>query len=163
MTTKIRQCGVIESLNGTHARIQIMRSSACQTCEASNGCKVHSSKTMYVDVGDKRLAKYNKGDRVHVEMTAKSGRNAVIIGFGLPLLLFVASLLAIHYAGAKDETAAFCAIGVLVVYYLIRHERASTGTSKYALPIANKEQLAETLTNVNIQLTDKQEPPTNNF
>ena len=72
MTTKIRQCGVIESLNGSHARIQIMRSSACQTCEASNGCKVHSSKTMYVDVEDKRLAKYNKGDRVHVEMTAKS-------------------------------------------------------------------------------------------
>ena len=72
-----------------------------------------------VDVEDKRLAKYSKGDRVHVEMTAKSGRNAVIIGFGLPLLLFVASLLAIHYAGTKDETAAFCAIGVLVVYYLI--------------------------------------------
>lgn len=119
MTTKIRQCWVIESINGTHARIQIMRSSACQTCEASNGCKVHSSKTMYVDVEDKRLAKYSKGDRVHVEMTAKSGRNAVIIGFGLPLLLFVASLLSIHYAGAKDETAAFCAIGVLVVYYLI--------------------------------------------
>ena len=135
MTTKIRQCGVIESLNGTHARIQIMRSSACQTCEASNGCKVHSSKTMYVDVEDKRLAKYNKGDRVHVEMTAKSGRNAVIIGFGLPLLLFVASLLAIHYAGAKDETAAFCAIGVLVVYYLIIYMRSSSRQAFRANPL----------------------------
>ena len=64
MTTKIRQCGVIESINGTHARIQIVRSSACQTCEASNRCNIHSGKITYVDIDDQRLAKYKKGDRV---------------------------------------------------------------------------------------------------
>lgn len=119
MNTKIRQCGVIESINGTHARIQIVRPSACQTCEASNRCNIHSGKIMYVDIDDQRLAKYKKGDRVQVEITAKAGRYAVAIGFALPLVLFVSTMLALHYNGATDEIAALSAIGVIGVYYII--------------------------------------------
>ena len=115
MNTKIRQCGVIESINGTHARIQIVRPSACQTCEASSRCNIHSGKITY----DQRLAKYQKGDRVQVEITAKAGRYAVAIGFALPLVLFVSTMLALHYNGATDEIAALSAIGVIGVYYFI--------------------------------------------
>ena len=119
MNTKIRQCGVIESINGTHARIQIVRPSACQTCEASSRCNIHSGKITYVDIDDQRLAKYKKGDRVQVEITAKAGRYAVAIGFALPLVLFVSTMLALHYNGATDEIAALSAIGVIGVYYFI--------------------------------------------
>ena len=119
MNTKIRQCGVIESINGTHARIQIVRPSECQTCEASSRCNIHSGKITYVDIDDQRLAKYQKGDRVQVEITAKAGRYAVAIGFALPLVLFVSTMLALHYNGATDEIAALSAIGVIGVYYFI--------------------------------------------
>ena len=62
---------------------------------------------------------YKKGDRVQVEITAKAGRYAVAIGFALPLVLFVSTMLALHYNGATDEIAALSAIGVIGVYYII--------------------------------------------
>lgn len=119
MNSKIRHCGTVESISGNRARVSIMRTSACQTCEASAGCKIHSGKRMSIEIEDPRIASYSPGDRINVEMPVRAGRQAVLIGFGVPLLLFVASLLAMHYAGLDDEVAALAAIGVLAIYYIL--------------------------------------------
>lgn len=119
MNSKIRHCGTIESISGCRARVSIMRTSACHTCEAAASCRVHAGKKMCIDIDDPRIAAYSPGDRIYVEMPAQAGRQAVVIGFGLPLLLFVAALVAMHCAGMADETAAAASIGVLAAYYII--------------------------------------------
>ena len=119
MNSNIRHCGVIESISGNRARIRTLRSSACESCEAKAGCSGKRGMELRVDVVDDRLAAHRPGDRVVVEIPAKSGRQAVAIGFGLPLVAFVATLLALHAAGTSDGRAAMAGIAAIAVYYLI--------------------------------------------
>lgn len=119
MNNKIRHCGVIESINGNRAQVRTVRSSACDSCEAKAGCNTRHGKDFKIEVVDNRIASHKVGDRVYVEVAAKTGRQAVLIGFGLPLVVFVATLLGIHHAGSADTTAAMGAIGAIAIYYLI--------------------------------------------
>lgn len=119
MNSNIRHCGVIESINGKRARVRTVRSSACESCEAKAGCGGKHGRELLVDVVDERLEAHKPGDRVVVEIPARSGRQAVAIGFGIPLAAFVATLLALHAAGTSDEGAALAGIAAIAVYYLI--------------------------------------------
>lgn len=118
---RIIRCGVIESVSGTRARIRTERSSACDTCGASAGCKAGGGRAFHLDVDDEAVAHMSVGDRVTVEMQASMGRQAVALGFAVPLVLFVAVLLGMHAAGCADSVAAMGAIGVLAVYYIIMY------------------------------------------
>lgn len=119
MNKRICHQGVIESIDGNRAHIRALRSSACDTCDASGSCRSNRGKNFRVDVTDDRLVGRKPGDRVTLEMPAAAGRQAVVAGFGLPLVLFIFALLGVHYAGFGDDTAALAGIGVLVVYYII--------------------------------------------
>ena len=136
MKSNIRQCGVIESITGNRARIRITRSSACDSCEANAGCTGKHGKDFHINVVDDRFANYKPGDRVHVEIPSRHGRQAVLIGFGLPLMVFVATLLILHYAAIADETAAFAAIAVLAVYYLIIYMLRKRVNRHFAIHLA---------------------------
>lgn len=116
---KVRQCGVVESVNGDIVRVHCVRLSACDTCSASSSCRTVHGKTMYVDVHDTEADTYNVGDRVVVETGTHNGRDAVLLGFVWPLVAFVAVLVIANVSGTSDSVAAFCAIGALGVYYLL--------------------------------------------
>ncbi len=138
MKNNIRQCGIIESIHGDRARIRTTRSSACSSCEASAGCHATRGKTFHVDIVDKRLASHKPGDHVHIEIPAKTGRLALFLGFGLPLVIFTATLLCLHALGAKDERAALAAIGALVAYYLIIYMLRNTVNRHFAIHLAGE-------------------------
>lgn len=115
----IRQCGVIESIGGGRARVRTVRSSACGQCEAKDGCRSHGSRAVAVDVDATRLEGCRVGDRVVLRMPVAMGRNAVAVGFVVPLLAFVAVMVAVHAAGHSDATAALAALATLAVYYVL--------------------------------------------
>ena len=110
--------GEIMSVNGTHARIRIARSSACDTCEAGGTCVRHGS-TLVVDVDDEAVARHRVGDIVSVSMSARTGRHAVMLGFGLPLLLAIAAMALCSRAGAGDSVSAAASLAVLTAYYML--------------------------------------------
>lgn len=116
---KVRQCGVVESVNGDIVRVHCVRLSACDTCSASSSCRTVHGKTMYVDLHDTEADTYNVGDRVVVETGTHNGRDAVLLGFVWPLVAFVAVLVIANVSGTSDSVAAFCAIVALGVYYLL--------------------------------------------
>lgn len=119
MDNNIRHCGVIESIEGHRIRIHTVRSSACDSCGASSTCNGKRGKDFSIDITDESMSSYKPGDRVYVEISAKTGRQAVAIGFALPLIIFVATLLTMHYAGCSDGQTAMGAIASLAIYYLI--------------------------------------------
>lgn len=115
----IRHEGIIDSIDGNRARIAIARSTACDTCETSSSCKLHGKKIMYVEVVDEIIAHRSVGDTVNVEFSAKMGHQAVFIGFGLPLILFVAVVMFLHKWNISDCVSAIVALGSLFAYYLL--------------------------------------------
>ena len=110
--------GEIMSIDGTHARIRIARSSACDTCEAGSRCMRHAHVLM-VDVDDEAVARHRVGDNVRVAMSERTGRHAVMLGFGLPLLLAVAVMALSSRSGAGDTVSAAASLAVLTVYYML--------------------------------------------
>ena len=139
MKNNIRQCGIIESIHGNRAHIRTTRSSACGSCEASAGCHAIRGKTFHVDIVDDRLANHKPGDHVYIEIPAKTGRLALLVGFGLPLVIFVATLLCLHTLGTKDDQAALGAIGTLVAYYLIIYILRRTVNRHFAIHLAGEQ------------------------
>lgn len=135
-TEYIRHNAVIVKLDGNMARVQIVRPSACESCDASRGCGIRKGKKMLVDIVDERLQGYKPGDVVCVEMSSSMGRQAVALGFGLPLVVFVAVLSAMHLCGCADGLAALAAIAALVVYYLVIYILRGMLERRFAIRLA---------------------------
>lgn len=138
MNNYIRQCGVIESICGNKARIRTIRSSACDTCASSGTCNSKRGKDFHVDITDKRLEGHKPGDQIYIEMPARTGRHAIIVGFGLPLTIFAATLLLLHYTGSTDEWAALGGLGAIAVYYLIIYLIRGRVERHFTIHIAEK-------------------------
>ncbi len=116
---KVRQCGVVESVNGNVVRVRCVRLSACDTCSASSSCRTVHGKAMYVDVHDTEPDICKVGDRVIVETGARSARDAVLLGFVWPLVAFVVVLAFASVSGTSDCVAAFYALMALAAYYIL--------------------------------------------
>lgn len=117
MENSIRHEGTIESVEGRHLRVRILQSSACAGCKIASRCTASEQKEKIVDVYDDRACDYHVGDAVTVSTSGKTAGRALLLGFGLPLLLMLAVLALMLAGGFEEGVAALAAIGVLLPYY----------------------------------------------
>ena len=118
MENSIRHEGTIESVAGRHVRVRILQSSACAGCKIASRCTASESKEKIVDVYDNGERTFSVGDTVTVCTTGKMAGKALLLGFGLPLLLMLAALCILLALGVDEGLAALGAIGILLPYYL---------------------------------------------
>ena len=122
MGKKIEHQGIVESIDGSHIRVKILQSSACSGCHAKSLCSAAESKEKIIDIYSPVSSKYSVGDSVKVCGSETMGRNAVILSFGLPLVLMVLWVVAGTYLLDLSEQMLFVGIIVLLaVYYVIIH------------------------------------------
>ena len=119
MENSIRHEGTIVSITGNHIRVKILQSSACAGCKIASRCTASESKEKIIDVYDGGERTFNVGDTVMVCTTGKMAGKALLLGFGLPLLLMLVVLCVILAFGLDEGVAALCAIGVLLPYYMV--------------------------------------------
>ena len=72
-----------------------------------------------VDVACADSTGYHKGQQVVVSTSLGVANRALILGFGLPLLLLVSVLVGVLFLTSREGVAALSAIGVLIPYYII--------------------------------------------
>jgi sigma-E factor negative regulatory protein RseC len=120
MSEKIKHSGVVESVDGDCMKVRILQTSACAGCKAAGVCNAAEKKEKVIDIyGRKAMNGHKVGDTVVVTAANATGRKAVMIGFGLPLVILVV-VLAIAYAVTHSEPlAALVSIAALVPYYII--------------------------------------------
>lgn len=120
MSSKIRHSGVIESIVGDCARVRIMQTSACAACKVASHCNAAESKEKLIDVYDGGLAqRYTVGQAVVVSTSQEVAYRALLLGFGVPLFLMVATLVVAICLSYGEGTAALASLAVLIPYYLI--------------------------------------------
>ncbi len=130
----IRHDGIIESIGSDgHVRVRITQMAACAGCKVAAHCNASEQKVKVVDVYlsdtdgeelDKQDSlhsswKYCVGDSVVVATSQAAVGRALLLGFGLPLLLLLVVLGAMLTAGVDEGTSALAALAVLAPYYLI--------------------------------------------
>ena len=119
MADIIKHRGRVESVNGSHIVVRIIQTSACSACSIKGHCNASESKEKLIDVY-KANASYQVGEEVVLCGTTSMGMQAVLLAFGVPLLILLLALaISIHLT--NDDALISSLVGLLsiVPYYLV--------------------------------------------
>ena len=121
MGDKIEHRGRVESIDGSHIIVRIIQTSACSGCSIKSHCNASESKEKLIDVYEVG-ASYQIGEEVVLCGTTSMGMRAVLLAFGVPLLILVLALAISMYLTDEDALISSL-IGLLsiVPYYLVLH------------------------------------------
>ena len=119
MEKAIRHDGVVELVDGEHIQVRILQTSACAGCKVASHCNASEAKVKVVDVYHANRPDLKVGDKVVVSTSGAVAGKALLLGFGLPLILLLVVLAAVLVLGYGEGTAALCALAALIPYYII--------------------------------------------
>ena len=119
MGTDIRHEGIIDSIDGQKVTVRILQTSACSGCQASRICRAAESKEKLVEVEMTGAESLSVGQTVTVMAGERIGMTAVLLAFGLPLLLLLVALIAALRVSGSEKIAAIASVAVLVPYYIV--------------------------------------------
>ena len=119
MENSIRHDGTVESVDGNHVRVRITQHSACSACKVAAHCNASESKEKIVDVYHCTRRDLKAGDAVTVFTSGHAAGKALLLGFGLPLIVLLAVMGILLSAGTGEGTAALAAVASLIPYYII--------------------------------------------
>lgn len=114
----VEHSGIVLSIKGKHLRVKIISSSACSSCQIKDKCMTSETKEKIIDIYESFPQGLSIGDEVKVCCSEKMGTQAVIISFGLPLLLIIAGVMLNHF-GISELSSVGIAIVILALYYAI--------------------------------------------
>ena len=110
--------GIVASMRGDTMIVRIAVSSACSGCAAKSYCVPSENKDKDILVkgfsGD-----FVSGERVKVVMRQSLGLKALCIGYLIPLVIVLATLLTVFQTTGNELASGLSALLMLVPYYLI--------------------------------------------
>jgi len=117
MENNISHSGVIESIESGCVHVRIVQTSACAACKVAGYCNASESKEKVVDVYCADSSAYTVGQTVTVMASRRVAARALLLGFGLPLVVLVAVLVIILLLTGNEMWAALGGLLALTPYY----------------------------------------------
>ena len=117
--SSIPHIGIIQQINDDHLIVRIQQTAACGGCAAKGSCGMSAEKKeMHISIPyhgeDLRV-----GQTVSVSLQSQTGPLAVALGYLLPFLLLISTLLISYGLTGNEKLAAICALLSLVPYFLV--------------------------------------------
>ena len=118
MADIIKHRGIVEKVDGSHIVVRIVQTSACSACSAKGLCNASESKEKQIDVYEANPS-YQIGEEVMVCGTTSMGMRAVLLAFGVPLLILVLALgVSMKLTGEDALLSSGIALLSVVPYYI---------------------------------------------
>lgn len=119
MKDTIEHQGVIESIDGSHIRVNIVQQAACGACKVKSMCSQSEQKEKMVDVYEADASsRRSVGDSVTVCGTLTMGKQAVLLAFTIPLAITVVWMfVALAWLKMDELQAVVLLCGPLLVYF----------------------------------------------
>lgn len=111
--------GIIEEITGDKVSVRILSQSACSSCHAKGACSVADMEEKIIEADPDASANWKPGDQVMVKMEESLGRKAVLLGYFLPLVVLVASIIIFLSLFKHEGIAALLSLLTLVPYYAV--------------------------------------------
>jgi sigma-E factor negative regulatory protein RseC len=112
------QRGIIESVNDKRIIVRIDRGSACGHCGAQGLCNLAESTERSIEVNNSTQTFY-VGEWVRVTMSRSMGNKAILLGYLIPFILLISTLLILSAYGLPDWIAGLVSLSILIPYYII--------------------------------------------
>ena len=110
--------GTVASICGNTLTVRIVASSACGGCAARGYCVPFGNEDKDIRVegfsGD-----FVSGERVKLVMQQSSGMRALYMGYVIPFVAVLATLLVVYQISGSELASGLISLLVLVPYYLI--------------------------------------------
>ena len=120
MSNKIKHSGIVDRVEEGCVTVRILQTSACAQCKIAGHCNSSESKEKIIEVRSTDSTRHLKvGDTVTVMESVHVAISALLVGFGLPLLVLLVILFSVYAATGRETFAAVCAIGALIPYYIV--------------------------------------------
>lgn len=119
MSETVRHAGVIDSIDGGKVCVRIVQTSACAACKVAGYCNAAESKEKLVDVLVADGSRWRVGDQVTVAASQQMATQALLLAFGLPLLILLVVLLVVLRLTGSEILSALCGLGALAPYYAV--------------------------------------------
>ena len=117
MDELIRHTGVVLSVNGELAHVEIVQTSACSACKARSMCMSAESQQKEMDVV--MLEPMQVGDQVEVEVRERLAWKAVLLAYILPFIVMMGLIAVLDFVTDWSEavvgTLSLCGIAL---YYI---------------------------------------------
>ncbi|MBR4431912.1 MAG: SoxR reducing system RseC family protein [Paludibacteraceae bacterium] len=117
MEELIRHTGVVLSVSGESALVEITQSSACSACKARSMCM--SSESQQKQMNAIMLEPLKPGDQVEVEVREKLAWKAVLLAYILPFIVMLGIIAILNFVTDWSEavvgTLSLCGIAL---YYI---------------------------------------------
>ena len=119
MADIIKHRGIVEKINGSHVVVRIVQTSACSACSAKGLCNASESKEKQIDVYEVNPS-YRIGEEVVLCGSTSMGMRAVLLAFGIPVLLLLAALFVTMRVTDGDALlSSIVALLAVIPYYLV--------------------------------------------
>jgi len=111
----INHDGIVQRADVNSVTVSIISSSACSGCHAEGSCSMSGKEEKIIEV----RGKYNvsAGDHVVVLMKQSMGYTALFLGYLLPLLIVIITLIILISVKIPELSAGLISLAVLVPYY----------------------------------------------
>jgi sigma-E factor negative regulatory protein RseC len=130
----IQHEGTVQKVNSDSVDVRIVSESACAGCHAAGYCNLSGREDKILNV----TGKYNvvSGDPVTVIIKESMGFKAVVLGYLLPLIIIITSLILLSVFSVPELVAGILSVAILGPYFIIlyffrnRIDRSFTFTLK---------------------------------
>lgn len=111
--------GVVQSVDSNLIRVNILSKSSCGSCHAKGACSLGESQDKLIDIHQAEFStKYAPGDKVEVIMQESAGLKALFLGYILPFLFVLFTLIILISITGNEKIAGLVSLGTLVPYYV---------------------------------------------
>ena len=128
----ITHTGFISKVENDKIIVNIIAMSACASCHAKGMCTVSDMEEKSIEITRKTGDNYKEGERVIVAMKKSMGTKALMIGYVIPFLLILFSLIILTIVGTSEGFAGLVSLALLFPYYfgvyLLRDKLKNTFT-----------------------------------
>ena len=118
MEKQIEHEGTVASICGNTMVVRIVTSSACSSCATKESCISFGNKEKDILV-EEFSGDFVSGERVRVVMQQSLGMRALCLGYVIPFLVTLTTLLIVYQITVNELASGLSALFVLVPYYLI--------------------------------------------
>ena len=115
----IKHSGIIKDMDDNQYYVSIVAESACASCHAKSVCNVSEMRDEIVEISRNKEDDFAVGDQVEVLMEKSHGAKAVMLGYVIPFVIVLVTLIVSLSLINNEGIAGLISIGILVPYYLI--------------------------------------------
>jgi len=130
----IEHLGRVDAVTPTDIRVIITSQSACASCHAKGACTASDTSEKVVVI-TRSNHNFFVGEIVKVLLRRSLGYKALFLGYILPLIVLIVSLIIFTIAGINEGISGLLALLMLIPYYLILYLFKSSLAKRFTFEI----------------------------